>query len=722
MRAIVLLATACFAAPAAALERGFWVAGLAWLDGVGEWSARRLGLRAEGGYGVLRLETTSIAPWDAPQRRRLHVAIRDLGLPVVGAMVRAAEDGRYGMELGFSRAARAEGGAATPYLGVGGARLRLPADWRAGASTAAFRLSDFRSTRFEYGKRRDRLALGWRAVLAPQLAFELGAESERRQGLRAFGAVVGTTGGNARAVILPMPIDETTQGLHAILGRSTLEGGWRVEARLSEYRDRVGALTWDHPFANVPGLPAEAGWPRAVGQAASPPGNRAASLAVAGWWPLRPDLTLKLDTMVARHWQDRRFLSYTIHPDWQSRLLAPLPRASLEGEARLERLGTRAEWRLGDGFDLSLAARHERRDDRTPAALFRQVPSDAGPQSAQPDARWRWRLPLDWRERAVEATIARRWQRGERLALRAGAREMARSFAERERTREDLLGLEGMASGPWRTRLSLLGEWGTRRGDAYVGERPFLAAFLPEYVVTLPGAFENAPELRRPHLADRDRRAFRAGVNGALSEGLEFALRWNEVRDDFDRSSLGLLRSRREALALELSRSLTDNGSLHGFIVRERAGHEQAGHSFRGGASRLPDLADPGRRWRVEQSDRIDAMGIAARLGSGRGTFDLGLTALRYRTDFDVQAGPALAAAPLPELEGRALLATLRATVPLAERLSLVAEWRGERHRFRDPLVRGLVAEQLASVLLATSEDRPGPAQVLLIALRADFP
>ncbi len=68
------------------------------------------------------------------------------------------------------------------------------------------------------------------------------------------------------------------------------------------------------------------------------------------------------------------------------------------------------------------------------------------------------------------------------------------------------------------------------------------------------------------------------------------------------------------------------------------------------------------------------------------------------------------------------LLGSLRAMQPLREGVALVGEWRGERLWFRDPLARGLAADQLAGVLLATPEDRPGPAHVFLIALRVDLP
>jgi hypothetical protein len=722
MRLILLIAAASILTPAAAFERGFWVAGLAWLDGEGEWGARRLGLSEEGGYGVLRLEAAAEDPWDAPKRRRMRLSVRDLGLPVAGARWDAGVDGRMRVGLVWVRRGSAEGRAESPYRGIGGARLGLPENWRAGPSTAAFRLPELRLQRFDYGKRRERLALGWRWIPAPELSMELGAERERRQGLKPFGAVVGTTGGNARAVILPWPIDETTLGMRLGLSRGAADRAWRLEARLSEYRDRIGALVWDHPFANVPGLPPEAGWPRAVGQAASPPDNRGLFLHAGGWRRLGPSFLLHGDLMVGRHLQDARFLPYTIHPDWLARPIVPLPRERLGGDVRLERLAGRAEWRLGGGFDATFLARHERRDDRAPSALFRQVPSDAAPQPAQPDARWRLRLPIDWRERTLEAGLARRWPGGQRLALRLERSDIARRFAERDRTEEHRLLAEGASGGPWATRLSLQAEWAERRGDAYLGERPFLAAFLPEYVATVPGGFENAPELRRSHLADRDRRALRLGASRAFDGGLELALRWHHLDDDFAGSSLGLLKSGREALAVELSRPLPGEGSVHGFAIRERADSAQAGHSFRGGANRLPDLSDPARRWRVEQADRIDALGLAARFPAGQGRIDLSLTALRYRTRFAVEAGAALAAAPLPELGGRAVLGTLRATLPLAERLSLVAEWRGERHRFRDPLVRGLAADQLAGVLLSTPSDRPGPAQVLLIALHADFP
>lgn len=707
---------------ASALERGFWLAGLAWLERPSEWSARRWGLKEQGGYGVLRLEVASQDPWQEPIRNRIEAEIRDLGLPVAAASLRLSRDGQGEVLFRWERRASAEGRAATPFRGVGGNALRLPRDWQAGPSTAAFRLERVPFERFEYGKQRDRHGVAWRWLPTADTRLELMAERERRQGLKPFGAMVGTTGGNARAAIVPTPIDETTQDMRLALSRGGSEQAWRMETRLSQYRDRVNALIWQHPFANVPGLPAEAGWPRAIGQAAAPPSNRALMLSAAGWRRLRPTLAVHGELMLGRHWQDRPFLPYTAHPDWLARPLVPPPRASLDGEIRLERAAGRAEWRLSESLELAVLARHERREDRSPLALFRQVPSDAAPQPAAPDARWRFRLPLDWRERALESGLTWRFAPGARVGLRLGLDETARRFAERDRTRDRFLAAEAMAQGPFDTRLSLQAEHRERRGDAYIGERPFLAAFVPEYVATVPGGFENAPLLRRPHLADRDRLVLAGQLIRALGERTELVLRWNHLEDSFDRSVLGLLAARRHALALELVRPLGPEGSLSAFLVGERAESVQTGHSFRGGANRLPDLADPGRRWRVEQEDEIDGLGIAARRGTGLRTLELSLAALRYRTRFGIEAGSALSAAPLPSLSGRMLLGSLRAMQPLREGVALVGEWRGERLWFRDPLARGLAADQLAGVLLATPEDRPGPAHVFLIALRVDLP
>ncbi len=437
-----------------AFERGFWLAGLAWLERPSEWSARRWGLKEQGGYGVLRLEVASQDPWREPVRNRIEAEIRDLGLPVAGASLRLGRDGQGEVLFRWERRASAEGRAATPFQGVGGNALRLPPDWQAGPSTAAFRLERVPLERFEYGKQRDRHGVAWRWLPTADTRLELMAERERRQGLKPFGAMVGTTGGNARAAIVPMPIDETTQDMRLALSRGGSEQAWRMETKLSQYRDRVNTLIWQHPFANVPGLPAEAGWPRAIGQAAAPPSNRALMLSASGWRRLRPTLAVHGELMLGRHWQDRPFLPYTAHPDWLARPLVPPPRRSLDGEIRLERAAGRVEWRLSESTELAVLARHERREDRSPIALFRQVPSDAAPQAAAPDARWRFRLPLDWRECALESGLTWRFAHSGRLGLRLGLEETARRFAERDRTRDRFLAAEAMAKGPFDTRLS----------------------------------------------------------------------------------------------------------------------------------------------------------------------------------------------------------------------------------------------------------------------------
>ncbi|MDW8479639.1 MAG: MtrB/PioB family outer membrane beta-barrel protein [Xanthomonadales bacterium] len=710
------------AMPAAALETGFWLAGLAWLDGRGEWAGRRAGELGPGGYGVLRLAAAARDGREASGRRRLELLVRDLGRPTASAALRVGVDGRGGIRLGLGRQAREEGRALTPFRGVGGRSLELPEPWTPAPSTAGLRELGRSLQSFDYGRVRSAASLELRQRLAPTTELAVAARQERRQGIRPFGGVVGTTGGNARAAILPLPIDETTRELEASLAASGPRHALALRLRASHHDDHVGSLSWRHPFGAVPGLPAESGYPRALAQAATAPDNHAWWLAASGWWRLGAGARLSGEAALGQHRQDAPFLPYTIHPDWAARLAAPLPRSSLDGRLRQELARLRFDAPLAARLALGLAFRHERRADRTPEALFRQVPSDAAPQPAQPDARWRLRWPSDWRERAVELDAD--WQDGGRggLALRLGAKEAARRLAERERTRERRASLEGRLAMGVVSRIQLALEEARRSGDAYLGERPFLASFLPEYLATVPGGFENAPELRRPHLADLERVGGRALAQLALGERTLLGLHARADDDRYPRSALGLEAVRREAFGLDLGWG-GRGAAAQLFLSREALVSSQRGASFRGGANRLPDLADPARRWRIVREDRIDAAGGYLRLEpcGALAALEASLAWIRYRTRFEATAGAALSGVPLPPLGGRSLLASLKATAPLLPGLDLVLEWRGERHRFRDPLARDLAVDQLAPVLLATPASAEGPAQILLLALRVGF-
>lgn len=683
--------------------RSFIEFGLGVVDGESYRFGRYNGLEREGGYGVLNVDWFRRAPHDAEVPHYIHVVATDLGLSTRRVEVEQGHQGRYRVRASYAElpTLRSDTGT-TPFLGVGGNQLTLPSGWVGSANTAGMTALPATLQPVRIGHERRRLGFGLDVLLQRGWEISSDVRRERKEGLKTIGAVIGNSGGNPRAVILPEPIDYELREGEVALRWSDPRKQFEARYLVSLLEENLDALSWQNPYAAISGWNAAAGFPTGFGQLALPPDNQFHQGSLSGGWNWDSGLRLSGTVALGRMKQDEEFLPYTINPAIASSVTQPLPRPSLDGRIDTTTANLQLTGRSGGRFGWSASWRLDDRDNRTPRAEYVYIGGDSANQSTGATSSFRrFNEPISYRDSRLKADATWRLAPRTRLNGSVERRSTERTYSEREEADETTFRLAlRHDNGDWLT-AGLRFERADRDGSTYVGNEPFLSSYAPGYTATVPGQFENPPLLRKLHLADRRRNRFAASATVTPTEAWSVTLDLQRLDDDYHASALGVTDTSSDVFTLDATWMPTTQWSSYAFLTRERLAMNQLGVSTRG-ATRVVDAQDPARSWSAAHDDHIDTAGAGMKWTLAGDRLELALDYLHARSDSDITvlAGSALGALPLPSATNR-----LRS-------LSVQADWRfdaawsarvrlwNERFRFADFTLDGIEPNQLANVLL----------------------
>jgi len=697
--------------------------GLAYVSGDAFRYGRFTG-NSDGANAVLNMELCRGNGHDAEGRPVWRLRARDVGLATPAVEASLLRQGRYRVWGEFDRLVTGRDAGQTPLQGVGGASLGLPSGWVPAATTAGMSQLLPSLGDLTLSQRRNRRGIGAALWFADSWKFEARAREDRKQGLRSIAGLMGNTGGNPRVIMLPEPLDQRTRLFDASLSHAGPRLQLRGGLHLSDFDNAHSGLVWQNPFAAIAGWAPSAGFPNGRGQLSLPPDNRFHQLSLGAGLDIVPGTRLNLDLAMGQMRQNQAFLPYTVDPVLAASVVAPLPRASLDGriDTRLVvlRLASRPQGPWSWGFDY----RFDERDNRSPRDSYVGIGGDSQAQDAsEASGRRRINLPVSYREQRLGLNAAYRF--GTRSDLRMGIerRDIDRTWSVRSDSEETRLnlGLRSRIGERFHAGLRWVGS--RRSGSTYLGNRPFLDSHTPAYVDTVPGAFENLPGLRQYHLADRERSQW------ALVAGFAPSAQWNLgasagwTRDDYRRSEFGLTDSLQRNVQLDASFQSQSGWSAHGFAGREWMAFDQAARAFQGGANRLTQAADPARNWSAAHRDRVDSLGlgVARRVLDGRVSLRADVAQSRALGSVQVSVGPALSAAPLPENEARIGTLDLASDFHLSERTSLRLGLRQERFRSADFATNGVGPNTLANVILLGQDSPDYRVHAILLSLRHRF-
>lgn len=686
---------------------------------------RYRGLEQQGGFGLLNIDYLRRGPHDGDSADYLRFQGNRLGLDSREAAVEFGRQGNFRVRVDYSQIPTFRGGPTqTIFEGVGSSNLTLPAGWIAAGTTAGMTRLLPSLHEVELGQERRRVGVGIDKILPGRWELSAGFRNEDRDGLKSIGAVIGNSGGNPRAVLLPEPIDYQTREFDAAARYNGRKTQFELRYYLSLFDNANDALTWQNPFAAIAGWAPSAGFPTGQGSLGLAPDNRFHQVSALGGYNLSERTRISADVALGRMTQDQAFLPYTVNPTLAASIVQPLPRASLDGRIDTTVVNLRLVSRPSADLHWSASYRYDDRDNRTPRDEYVYIGGDSQTQAASSTSnRRRFNHPYSFREQRLRFDAGYRLGAQTRLSASAERRETDRTYSERERAEEDTFTAALDRSFGDRVEATLRLSRAERDGSTYHGNEPFLSGYAPGYIATVPGQWENAPALRKYFLADRRRDLATLRVAVTPSERWSIGLDASHTDEDYRSSELGLTAASIGAYSADVAFTPHADWSFHGFYTREDFDFDQVGQSIRSGANRLVDAVDPARRWTARHGDRVDTAGLGFRWKPRPARYTFGADYVQARSDGDivVTVGSALTAAPLPPNITRMDSLSLYGERRLRSDWSMRASYWYERYRSTDWALDGVAANQLANVILLAEESPDYRVHVITLSLLYRF-
>ncbi|WP_406672783.1 MtrB/PioB family decaheme-associated outer membrane protein [Natronospira sp.] len=652
------------------------------VDGMG----RSDNLSGEGlrGIGGFRMDWRTLT--DAKEPASLFLAAEQPGPGITRLDLDYNRQGEHRTRFNFRELPRRLGDGRTPFLGAGGYQLGLPEDWVGAPGTGGMeRLTEsLRSAAYEQLRRSMQLAHERRLSRHWQLHGDV--REHRRTGTRPVAAVIGSTGGNSRAALVPAPVDYTTR--EAELGLRYQRDAFHLEASyfLSLFDGGNNMLRFDNPFAGVGGWAPGVSYPDGQGHLGLMPDNESHQWRVGLGYVFSPTLRLSSDLQIGRSEQDEDFLGYTINPNLD--VDEALPRDSLEGRIDLLRVATRLNWRPMNRLRVDIRHRYEDRDNRTPVDVFNYIGGDAVNQnSGEAHSRARLNLPVSFTEQHLETRMAWRLDGGGQVHGAWRRERIDRDFSEVGRTEEDrfTLGLRQRLGD--NHALSMEAQRARRSVDDYDATAVYFLTRTEVYTDGVAEAvrFDNHPLLRRYNLADRNQTRARMRWDWTLSDSVHFGSDAAWSRDNYRNSPLGLEKGSSLGLASDLVWQFSSAWSTDTFLSLDRIRARQRSRSFRGFAKEV-ESQDPDRDWWMDNEDRIATLGGGLEWEPDEGDFKLRFewAESASRSEFAIASGPALDLEPIPSVRSRGRTLSLNGQHRLGDGLSLQWNWYHDRFRSND--------------------------------------
>jgi MtrB/PioB family decaheme-associated outer membrane protein len=685
-------------------------AGIFYVSGDSFRYGRYSGLNEQGAGLVLNLDLLQRGAWDADRAGYWSFNASNLGLDSRKAALEFGVQGKYKVRVDYDQIPNFRNESTrTIFDGAGGTDLTLLADWVGSGNTAGMTqlLSSLKP--FELKTERHQAGVGISGILAPRWNYRVSYKRERKEGTRSIGAVFGNSGGNPRSVIVPEPVDYTTQQFDVALSYGTRK--FQIEAAYyaSLFSDENKSLVWSNPYTTISGWAPGTGFPNGRGQLSLPPDNQFHQFSVNAGYNISDRTRVSGSVARGRMTQNEAFLPYSYILSLQASITQPLPRDSLDGRIDTTVVNLRISSRPWEDFSWNASYRYDDRDNNTPRDEYVYIGGDSQTQQTGVTSnRRRYNEPYSFKEQQFKIDASYRVFGHTDLSAGAQHSKIDRTYSEREQADETTYNLGVKTEVGERFSGQLRYTHARRDGSTYYGDEPFHSGYSPGYVATIPGGWENHPDLRRFFLANRDRDLLNATISFTPTEAWTISGSLDHARDEYNESELGLIASQIDGYTLDVVYAPSPLWSAYAFYSHEKLASEQRGHSFRGGTNQIPDSTNPDRAWFVDHLDRIDSYGLGLKHSSSSGRVDCGIDYVysKSRSDLDFAVGAALLTAPLPRDVTRLDSVNAYATFKMNDQLSLRFGAWYEHFHSTDWAVDGIAPNQLANVILL-GEDSP---------------
>lgn len=586
----------------------------------------------------------------------------------------------------------------TPYRGVGGTNLSLAPGWEVApgsSNTTGFLSLDESLANLKIDTKRRRMDLSYDRELSKSWGLALDYRHETKKGERTIASIFGYTGGNPRAVILPAPVDYTTDNIEAMFNYNTARAQFGFGFYASFFKNDETSLVWQNAFGRQAQWAPSVSYPDAQGRLALDPDNSYLQFKAYGGLNLAPGTRLTADVSFGQMEQDDALLPYSINPNLVVHTEVPLD--SLDAQIDTTMFNLRLTSQLARRLGIALNYHYDDRDNKTPRAVYPYIGGDS--QNQRPAIDGRINLPYSYTKQKADAIATYRLSAGTRLKGGVEYSDYSREYSEVSDA-DELTWLAGIKFGGFETAaISLDYRNSSRDVTAYIGNLPLVESHIPGTVSE--DEWENHPLLRMYFLTDRDREEYRFRTDLFPVPQVNFGFAASYFEDDYGDGFYGLKQADVTALTVDFGWYPVESISLVAYYTREKYDAAQSSISFNNTAA----AADPSRNWFAHTEDNVGTYNISLtfmELGEERGWkhFNLGFDYTFSDTDSQIDVtAVTLATAPLPALRSKLHSVSAWASLDVGERSSIRVSIENSKLSTTDFGLDNVLPDTLANVL-----------------------
>ena len=634
--------------------RNFVEGGLGYQTDAPYYMARYGGVLHEAPYLIFKAGLAGSDAWDGKSAKYWDADADVTGFDTRSFHGRVGEQGKWRFGGSYDAFARAYTERAyTPFDGVGGTTLTLPLNWVASSSSAGF-------ATLNRNLKAAKLRVGWETVagdfvLTPYPRYEVRIHTRyrARDGLRAQSLPFGQDGDSAVGVFFPQRVDYRSSEIAGSIGYADRRLQWSIGYTFSAFSDQIDATKVSDPFRSLgPPGPAGAagGYPNAVGQYGSPPDSSAHQVLGTLGYSITPTTRFTARASYIVQNQNDPFLPYTANP-----LLAaatPLPRTSLQGSIRKTNIALGLTAQPLSHLDLSARYTFDDRDNRSPMDVYNYVANDVQNQfPLVPGASRYIRLNLPHSFTFHNAKLEAKYRLMPQVSLVLGydgdfqyRTNQQVDYTAEHALRAKLLGTFENGSG-W-----ISYRYASRTGSAYNDALPWNLSHTQAYLnASRNNQSIEFPQMRKYHLADRDRQEVKAGTTFDVTQAIALNFSGGYNVTTYPDSAVGLTKSKSLVLDADASYALENNVTASAFYTFERALSRQTDYLLGNG-----NLTNPLQYWQAGNRDTTHTLGVRADWRVVPGKYKLGvnydLSLGGMRADFDANTFVVYTVtAPLPD-------------------------------------------------------------------------
>ena len=612
----------------------------------------------------------------------------DIGLENRSLYLEEGVYGKYKLYIGYDELTHLiSNNSKTIFDGAGGTNLTLPSGFVRGAATS--NMTNLSSSRrdIELETMRKTGTAGFGYSLGSNADFKISFKQETKEGTKSIGGTAGTGGGNARSIVLPEPVDYTTDELRASVAYNSEKTQLQFDYYLSQFNNDKKSITWNNPFTGT-NFPTTA-------LISLPPDNQHQRFSLLGGVNL--PFATRVSAIAEYGMMKQNDVLFPYSYNSSSTITTPLPRTTADAEidtAHFElNISSRPLSRLG----LTAKYRYYETDNETPRDLFLYVNNDTGgAQITASNGEALYNLPYDSTQNLLKLDASYYLFNGTTLKVGYDYDIITRDYREVNRTIENTYRarLNSNLSSFAAAGVNLA--YGERRIFGQYDESALYDAYHTEaYINTVTPTnirFDTHPDSRKFDIANRDRTRYGANITLFPHYTTTTGLYYSATKDDYEGSLMGLKYSKNNTYTVDVTFAPLDIVSTYVYYTREEIDSQQASRYFASGAAKATQFTDPTRDWWADHSDNVDTVGIGTSIGFMENRLTIGVdysysestSNIKFKTGGSTALGASGTVEDLPDLKTKLQTVNTSAKYKLTKNTTLGLGYQYENYKSDD--------------------------------------